>query len=60
MTDSSSNGLSHFDSAALENFLSEWGVKINEPTPDEEAEIIANHLRLKDKRLADPSHQQVP
>jgi hypothetical protein len=60
MTDGSSNGLLHFDSAALEMFLCEWGLKIQEPTPDEEAEIIASRLRLKEKRIADPTHQQVP
>ena len=60
MTDSGSNGLLHFDSAALERFLCEWGMKIQEPTPDEEAEVIASRLRLKEKRLPDPSHQQVP
>jgi len=60
MTEVGSNGLSHFDSAALERWLSEWGMKIQEPTPDEEAEIIASRLRLNEKRQADPSHQQVP
>ncbi len=60
MTDSSGNGLLHFDSAALERFLCEWGMKIQEPTPDEEAEVIASRLRIKELRMTDPTHQQVP
>jgi hypothetical protein len=49
-----------FDSAAVERFLCEWGLKIQEPSPDEEAEVIANRIRIKEKRLTDPTHQQVP
>ncbi len=60
MTDNSSNSLLHFDSAALERFLCEWGMKIQEPTPDEEAEVIASRLRLKEKRIMGPAHEQVP
>ena len=60
MKDRSSNGLLHFDSIALEQFLCEWGMKIQDPTPDEEAEIMASRLRLIEKRQTDPSHQQVP
>jgi len=60
MTDCSSNGKILFDSAAVERFLCEWGMKIQEPTPDEEAEVIASRLRLKEKRLASPSHDQMP
>ena len=60
MTDSSSNGLMQFDSAAVERFLCEWGLKIHEPSPDEEAEVIASRIRIKEKRLTDPTHQQVP
>jgi hypothetical protein len=60
LTDSSSNGLVQFDSAAVERFLCEWGLKIQEPSPDEEAEVIANRIRIKEKRLTDPTHQQVP
>ena len=60
MTDGSSNGIKQFDSAAVERFLGEWGLKIQEPTPDEEAEVIASRIRIKEKRLTDPSHLQVP
>ncbi|MFH1677040.1 MAG: hypothetical protein ABIC40_08435 [bacterium] len=60
MTDSGGNGLIHFDSAAVERFLCEWGIKIQELTPDEEAEVIASRLRLKEKHQVDPSHKQVP
>ena len=59
MTDSGSNGIATYENAALDRFLCEWGMKIQEPTPDEEAEVIASRLRLKEKRQ-DPSHQQVP
>ena len=60
MTDSGSNGLSNLDSAATVRFLNEWCVKIQEPNPDEVAEVIASRLRLKERRKADASHQQVP
>ena len=60
MTAIGSNGQMHLDSAALERFLCEWGMKIQEPTPDEVAEVIAGRLKLKEKRMADATHQQVP
>ncbi len=60
MKDGSLNGVMHFDTADLERFLCEWGMKIQEPTPDEEAEVIASRMRIKEKRQSDPSHQQVP
>jgi len=60
LTDSSSNGLLQFDSAAVERFLCEWGMKIQEPTPDEKAEVIASRIRIKEKRLTDPTRQHVP
>ena len=50
----------HFDTADMERFLCEWGMKIQEPTPDEQAEVIASRLKLKEKRQIDPSHKQVP
>jgi len=60
MTDGNSNGLLNIDCAAIERFLCEWGMKIQEPTPDEEAELIASRLRLKEIRKIDPSHQTAP
>ncbi len=60
MTDSGSSGFIHMDSATMERFLTEWGMKIQDPTPDEEAEVIASRLRLKEKKQNDGTRHQVP
>ena len=60
LKDGNLNGVMHFDTADMERFLCEWGMKIQEPTPDEQAEVIASRLKLKEKRQIDPSHKQVP
>ena len=60
MTDGNSGAPTAHDSAAIKKFLNEWGFRIQEPTPDEEAEVIASRLGLKEKRVIDPSHQEAP
>lgn len=60
MNDGTINGLNHVDPHEMERFLNEWGMKILEPTLDEQAEIIAARMRMKEKAQIDPSHQQVP
>ncbi|HDS30041.1 MAG TPA: hypothetical protein ENN67_03265 [Firmicutes bacterium] len=60
MKETSSSGLMQFDPLDMERFLCEWGMKIQEPTRDEQAEIIANRIKIKEKRKIDPTHQQVP
>jgi hypothetical protein len=60
LKDGSTNGVVHFDLDEMERILGEWVMKIQEPTHDEEAEVIASRLKIKAKRQIDPSHQQVP
>jgi hypothetical protein len=61
MTDSGSNGSIQNDSAAIKKHLTEWGLTIDEPTHDEQAEVIASRLKvIEKKRKLNPSHEQQP
>ncbi len=60
MTDNGSNGNVLKDSAIIKRFITEWGLTIQEPTHDEEAEVIASRLKINEKRNLNPTHEQQP
>ena len=60
MTDSGSNGNVQNDSAIIKRHLTEWGFALQEPTHDEEAEVIASRLKIIEKRKLNPTHDQQP
>ena len=60
MTNGGIDGAKHVDSGAIERFISEWGMTIQEPTADEQAEVIANRIRIIEKRKSESGHNEVP
>lgn len=60
MTDSGSNGNVQNDSAAIKRHLTEWGLSIDEPNLDEQAEIVASRLKIIEKKKLNPTHEQQP